>query len=72
MMKFTRKKLQSLGNEIMQGKIDINPYQLGERNACEYCTYKGICKFDKGLSYEKRKLEKKSKEDVWREINGGC
>ena len=72
MMKFTRKKLEVLGNEIISGKTEMNPYQLGDRTACDYCTYKGICKFDKGLGYGYRKLPKKEKEEVWREINGEC
>ena len=72
MMKFTRKKLEVLGNEIISGKTEMNPYQLGDRTACDYCTYKGICKFDKVLGYGYRKLPKKEKEEVWREINGEC
>ncbi len=72
MMKFTRNKLKELGNEIIAGKIPINPYQLGDRTACDYCTYKGICKYDGNLGYEYRKLAKKDKEEVWREINGEC
>lgn len=72
MMQFTRNKLKELGNEIISGKTEINPYQLGDRTACDYCSYKGICGFDKGLGYHYRKLEKKEKEEVWREINGEC
>lgn len=72
MMKFTREKLKTLGNEIISGRTEMNPYQLGDRTACDYCSYKGICGFDKGLGYQYRKLEKKEKEEVWREINGGC
>ena len=72
MMQFTREKLKNLGNEIIGGKTELNPYQLGDRTACDYCSYKGICGFDKGLGYQHRKLEKKEKEEVWREINGGC
>lgn len=70
MIKFTRNKLKELGNGIIGGKIPINPYELGDRTACDYCTYKGICKFDGNLGYGYRKLPKKDKEEVWREING--
>lgn len=70
MMHFTRNKLKELGNEIISGKTAVNPYQLGDKTACDYCSYKGICCFDRGLGYEYRKLDKKEKEEVWEEING--
>ena len=70
MIKFTRNKLKELGTSIIEGKIPINPYELEDRTACDYCTYKGICKFDGKLGYGYRKLPRKEKEEVWREING--
>ncbi len=71
MISFVREKMKTLGNEIMEGMTDTNPYQLDNRTACDYCNFVGMCGFDKKLpGKEFRVLEKRTKEDVWREING--
>ena len=54
---FVREKCASLGAEIMEGKILVNPYGAGQKTACDYCAYNGICGFSpKESSF--RKLEK--------------
>ncbi len=54
---FVKEKTASLGAEILEGKIPVNPYAHGQKTACDYCAYKGICGFSpKESSY--RKLEK--------------
>ena len=55
--KFVREKTNKLGEEIMEGKISVNPYGTVQKTACDYCAYNGICGFSpKEASY--RKLEK--------------
>lgn len=54
---FVKNKTAQLGAEIMDGKILVNPYGAGQKTACDYCAYKGICGFSpKEASF--RKLEK--------------
>lgn len=54
---FVREKTKKLGEEIMEGKISVNPYGTVQKTACDYCAYNGICGFSpKESSY--RKLEK--------------
>ena len=54
---FVKEKCAELGKEIMEGKIPINPYAAGQKTACDYCAYHGICGFSpKEAAY--RKLEK--------------
>ena len=54
---FVKQKTESLGAEIMEGKIAVNPYGTIQKTACDYCAYQGICGFSpKESSY--RKLEK--------------
>ena len=54
---FVKEKTKQLGKEIMEGKILVNPYGSGQKTACDYCAYNGICGFSpKETSY--RKLEK--------------
>ncbi len=44
-----QKSFQTIGNEIVSGKVDISPYQLKDRKPCTYCSYKSICQFDDAL-----------------------
>ena len=54
---FVKEKTKSLGKEIMEGNIPVNPYKMQQKTACDYCTYQGICGFSpKEAAY--RKLEK--------------
>ena len=54
---FVKEKTKKLGEEIMEGKISVNPYATVQKTACDYCAYNGICGFSpKETSY--RKLEK--------------
>ena len=54
---FVKEKCEKLGEEILNGKISVNPYASGQKTACDYCNYRGICGFcEKEASF--RKLEK--------------
>ena len=56
---FANRKMQKIGNAIMNGEAEASPYMLGDKTACTYCKYKGICGFDEKLpGYEYRKLDK--------------
>ncbi|MDO4616405.1 MAG: helicase-exonuclease AddAB subunit AddB [Lachnospiraceae bacterium] len=59
------KKVQQIGEAIMDGEISVNPYRLGSRNACAYCRFSGVCCFDSKLpGYEFRKLEDGKAEEM--------
>ncbi len=69
--KYVNEKLTEYGREILDGNTGVNPYKLGNRTACDYCSYGGVCGFDKrlpGNSY--RSLRKMEKDIVWRGISG--
>lgn len=71
LMAYTEKKIRELSDEIREGMTQIKPYKLGSRCACDYCSYRAVCGFDKKREgYAFRKLKERSKEDVWREIYG--
>lgn len=38
--------LTRLGQEIFAGVTKVDPYQKGNKRACEYCEYAGICRID--------------------------
>lgn len=65
MNSFVNKKIKMMGKEILEGKIEINPYQMKEKSACTYCKFQSICKINSRLSgYRCRELNKLSEEEV--------
>lgn len=62
---YVNRKLRSLGREILDGKISVNPYEMGKKEACTYCPFSKVCGFDRNLpGYQKRKLDDLSDEAV--------
>ncbi len=58
--------VQHLGEEILSGKIDINPYTMGTKCACTYCQFKSVCGFDENISgYDYRKLNSTMDDSMW-------
>ena len=58
-------KIRQIGREILDGKIEANPYEKGNEEACTYCAYKKVCGFDGSIpGYEKRQLEDLDKQTL--------
>lgn len=56
---------EHLQKEMTMGNADAAPYQLGQETGCDYCKYRGICKFDEQVEgYEYRELTKYSQDEV--------
>jgi ATP-dependent nuclease, subunit B len=74
LMEFTEQKLKDIRNEIMDGKIAVNPYRKLDSSgetACQYCPYKSICRFDTKIQgNEYRILEKLGNDEVMSQIRG--
>lgn len=51
---YTASILTETGEEILEGKIGLNPVMLGDLDACQYCAYRSVCQFDE-LCQENRK-----------------
>lgn len=69
--RFVRKKMEQYGKEIVDGKTDIDPYQLNKKTACDYCRFDGICGFDQKLpGNHYRNLKKIDQEKIWEELRG--
>lgn len=56
------KNADRITDEILEGRILINPAVIGQENACTYCGYKGICGMD-GRSGSYRYLRKVTDEE---------
>ena len=41
--------IKQISEEILAGKIDINPYNYKDKTGCDYCEYKSICMFNSNL-----------------------
>ena len=69
---YAQEKTIALAEEIINGKIDINPQIIGDRDACAYCAYKGACGFDRKIKgYEKIKPEEITVEEFERRRQNG-
>lgn len=68
---FAQNKTISLADEIIRGKIDINPILSSDCDACQYCDYKGACGFDgKIKGYEQRRPKEITGEEFCMEVLG--
>ena len=66
---FVNQKIKAMGREILDGRITVDPYKKGEKTACDYCPYHGICGFDlKTKGYGFRRFKSMKPEAVWEEI----
>ena len=66
---YVKKKMDKLSCEIMDGEVSVNPYKLGEKTACDYCEYNGICGFDTKLpGYRYRRLPAIDKTQAMKDI----
>lgn len=62
-------KAQSVGKEIINGNISINPFKKEKEKACDYCRFSAICQFDprfKDNNY--RILKKINDQEIMRRI----
>lgn len=63
LLSFSEKKEQELRHQIWQGEIGAVPYKHGTQNACTYCPYRSICRFDTKMKGAKYRNYPKKKED---------
>ena len=67
---YVTERMKKMGSEMIKGNIEIAPYKLGERSACDYCEFHGICGFDTKLGNTYRHLSKGSREEFLKEMEG--
>lgn len=66
---YTRDVMETVGEKITDGQIDIAPYQLKGRMPCTYCPYRSVCRFDRSQSGNNiRALKHISDEQAWQAI----
>ncbi len=70
MMKSARKTAASLAEDILGGRIDIAPAQMGEWTACEHCDYADICGRDESVKGWAPRVMDMDKEKAWASVTG--
>ncbi len=72
MMGFAKKKMEELSAKIREGAAGIEPYELGNEQACTWCPYRAVCGFDEGIKgYAYQRLRPLSPEECWKAIEEG-
>ena len=52
--KFVKNLVKTYIHEIKAGSIKLNPLRYSDTvNECQFCDYKGICKFDESIDFDK-------------------
>ena len=69
--KLVRNKIKQIGNEIIQGKVEIKPYKYRKKSPCDYCAYRPVCQFDMQMAANQyRYLPDLDKDELWQRILG--
>ncbi len=62
---FTKEKEKSFAAAIDRGEFPVAPYTAGRKGSCQYCPYKGVCGYERGLpGFEMRRPAKKTLADI--------
>ncbi|WP_105615083.1 helicase-exonuclease AddAB subunit AddB [Vallitalea okinawensis] len=62
---YVRKKTKSLGQDILSGKVSIEPYKRSTETGCDYCQYSSICQFDLKFKENEYNYIEDIKKDFW-------
>lgn len=69
MMRYVNQKAKRIGQDILKGNTDVNPYEKQKENACEYCPYRSVCGFDEKIpGYHYRRLPAWKPQDIWEKM----
>ena len=60
---YTEKQMQRIGEDIINGCNQMNPYQYKAASPCTYCVYSDICQFDERNGNQYRVLKEKTQQD---------
>ena len=71
--RYVTAKIKSIGRKILDGNIDLEPYEMAKENACQWCSFRKVCGFDPARpGCERRTLEELSKEEALELMKNGC
>lgn len=71
MMHHVKKTIQSIGDSLLEGVIDILPCKTEGFVSCQFCTYSALCQFDRHLpSNVYKRIDALSNDEVYQRIKG--
>jgi len=59
---YTRDKIGHLADELLDGRIAVEPYRLNDQMPCRFCCYGSVCRFEFGTQWP-RGLERGRRQD---------
>ena len=62
-LEYAAEKIRGLAHEILNGKIGVEPYRLGQHVPCTYCVFHSVCRVEP-LTRPYRELETLKKEQA--------
>ncbi len=66
---FVNRKIQQIGSEMLEGRMDVAPYELKGKTACDFCAYRGVCGLDaRTKGFRVRRLPVFDDKEIWRRI----
>jgi len=60
-LNFVKEKARSLASSIQKGQLDVSPYIYENQEACEYCKFNSVCRFDTSNKEETFRIIQKQK-----------
>lgn len=67
--RYVNRKIRKIGSEVLDGRMDVNPYELKGKTACDYCAYSGVCGLDsKTGGFHRRRLPIFGYDEIWKRI----
>ena len=70
--RYVNRKIRKIGSEVLDGRMDVNPYELKGKTACDYCAYSGVCGLDsKTGGFHRRRLPIFGDDEIWKRIEEG-
>ena len=68
---FVREKMMEIGENIIHGRIEMDPEKGDVNSACKFCDFSNICRFEPGVGGNAYRIHPQMEEqDVKRQIEG--
>ena len=62
---YAKYQAKETGKKILEGNIDVAPYEMGDRTGCDYCPYHAVCGFETQIpGYDYKTLKKLDKDSA--------
>ncbi|MDA8335160.1 MAG: PD-(D/E)XK nuclease family protein [Peptococcaceae bacterium] len=72
LLRHVRDLVMATGREILDGVVDITPYRHKNTDACRFCSYRPVCRFDPVLSRDAyRRIDQAPRGDIAARLREG-